>query len=165
MTIREILTYPDDRLHNKCEEVSDFDGELHKLLDDMFETMYEADGVGLAAPQIGVLKRITVIDVSSDRNERLEFVNPIIVEAEGQISYEEGCLSIPGYRDMVKRKERVKVKAQDRHGETFEVEADEILSICLQHEIDHLDGILFVDKLSKLKQSFFKRWFKKNAPL
>ena len=165
MALREIVKYPDERLHEECEAVNDFNQELATLLDDMFETMYEADGIGLAAPQIGVMKRVTVIDVSPDGTGKLELINPEIVDAQGKVSSEEGCLSIPGYRDTIKRNETVKVRAQDRTGEFFEVQAEELLSICLQHEIDHLHGVLFTDKLSRLKREFFKRWFKKNEPL
>jgi len=165
MTIRELVKYPDPRLHQDCELVTKFDGELSQLLDDMFETMYQADGIGLAAPQIGVLQRITVIDVSSDGEEQFALINPEIIEKTGSVSSEEGCLSIPGYRDTLKRSEQVTVRAQDRTGEVFELAADGLLAICLQHEIDHLHGVLFTDKLSRLKKEFFKRWFKKNEPL
>lgn len=165
MAILEIVKYPDPRLKEMCTEVTDFNQELATLLDNMVETMYDARGVGLAAPQIGILKRITVIDVSDEGDSPIEFINPVIVSKSGQTSSEEGCLSIPGYRDSIKRSTNVAVQAQNRHGENFSVDADELFAICLQHEIDHLDGVLFTDRLSRLKKEFFRRWFKKNEPL
>lgn len=159
----EILKYPDPVLKTVSAEVENFDAALHSLLDDMAETMYAASGVGLAAPQVGVLKRITVVDVSREENELREFINPRIIEKTGQTSSEEGCLSIPDYRDVVNRNAELVVQAQDRHGKSFEVKADGLLAICLQHEIDHLDGVLFIDRLSYLKRSMFKNWFKKHA--
>ncbi|MCB0336929.1 MAG: peptide deformylase [Bdellovibrionales bacterium] len=159
-----IVKYPDTRLYEICEEVTEFDQNLGRLLDDMVDTMYHANGVGLAAPQIGVLKRITVIDVSEDGSGLTEFVNPVITKSIGNTSSEEGCLSIPDYRDSLKRNTQVTVEAQNRNGEKFSVEADELFAICLQHEIDHLDGILFVDKLSRLKKNLFKSWYKKHGP-
>ena len=160
-SLLEICLYPDSVLREKCEEVTSIDADILKLLDDMAETMYDAPGIGLAAPQIGVTKRITVIDVSEEGNELIELINPVIKEASGKIDSEEGCLSIPDYRDTIKRNETVKVEALNRDGELFEIEADGILSRCLQHEIDHLDGVLFVDKLSRLKRELFKKKYKK----
>ena len=141
--------------------MTSFNLELASLLDDMKETMYKSDGVGLAAPQIGVLKRVTVIDVSKERDQLMEFINPEILGVFGKTTSEEGCLSIPGFRDSIKRSRKVLVKAQDRTGKEFTVEADELLAICLQHEIDHLDGVLFIDHLSRLKLQYFKRWLEK----
>ncbi len=163
MSKLEILKYPDPLLKQPSQEVSDFDDELHSLLDSMAETMYRASGIGLAAPQIGVLKRITVIDVSREENELKEFINPKILEQSGKTSSEEGCLSIPDYRDIVTRKAEITVQAQDRFGKPYEVKAEGLLAICLQHEIDHLDGILFVDRLSFLKRTMFRNWFKKHS--
>lgn len=157
-----IVTYPDPRLKEVCAPVATFDRELHTLLDDMRETMYAANGIGLAAPQIGRLERIAVVDVSPEGNDPLELINPEIIEQEGSTDSEEGCLSIPDYRDTVKRHRTVTVRAYDRHGEQFEIEADGLFAICLQHEIDHLNGVLFVDRMSRLKRELFKRWAKKH---
>lgn len=162
MTIREIVLYPDPVLKQKTELVSEFDDELGILLDDMRETMYDANGIGLAAPQIGILKRVTVIDVSDDGSKVFELINAEILSGEGSVSIEEGCLSIPEYRESVTRKERITVKAQDRKGEEIQFEADDLLAICIQHELDHLDGVLFIDHLSRLKREMFKRWYKKH---
>lgn len=159
----DILKYPDPRLKQQCIEVNQFNSELHQLLDDMTETMYQEGGIGLAAPQVGVLQQVVVIDVSDNRSKSRDFVNPKILTAEGSVSSEEGCLSIPSYRDVIKRNQKVVISAQDRNGKPFELEADELLAICLQHEIDHLNGILFVDRLSRLKREMFKRWLKKQA--
>lgn len=161
MARRELVLYPDPRLRQPTEKVSVFDTSLHKLLDDMSQTMYASRGIGLAAPQIGEALRITVVDISEDKTERLELINPIITDSSGEISFEEGCLSIPEYRDTVVRKELITVTAQNRHGEPFQIEAEGLLAICLQHEIDHLEGILFIDRLSRIRRDMFKRWFKK----
>ena len=158
-----ILTYPDPVLKQPSQEVVSFDQKLGSLLDSMAETMYHAQGVGLAAPQVGELVRVTVIDVSDTRSELRDFVNPRIISAQGSTSSEEGCLSIPEYRDVIKRSTEVVVQACDRNGKPFELRAEGLLAICLQHEIDHLDGILFVDRLSRLKREMFKRWLKKRA--
>lgn len=163
MPILDIRIYPDPVLKERSLEVTDFGPELHKFLDNMKMTMYAANGIGLAAPQVGVLQRIAVIDVSDSRNEPVEFINPKITARAGKTPSEEGCLSIPDYRDSISRSETVTVTAQDRHGKDFQTEADDILAICLQHEIDHLDGILFIDHLSRLKREFFKRWLQKQA--
>ena len=165
MSLLKIMIYPDPVLKEKCTPVQRFDAQLGKLLDDMFETMYAGNGIGLAGPQVGVTQRILVTDVSFAGEEKLELINPEIVETEGSTTYEEGCLSIPGFRETVSRKAKIKVKAQNRKGEEFLVEADDLKSICIQHEMDHLDGYLFVDRLSRLKRELFKSWLKKNAPL
>ena len=159
----EILRYPDKRLRNKALPVTEFDASLRTLCENMAETMYAESGIGLAAPQLGLTKRITVIDVSADRSELIEFINPEITWDDGEVDSEEGCLSIPEFRETIQRREEVPVQAVDRHGESFEVKADELLSICLQHEIDHLNGVLFIDKLSRLKKEIFKKWHKKRA--
>jgi len=161
MTILEIVKYPDPVLKEKTPEVEDFDEALGRLLDDMAETMYPANGLGLASPQVGVLKRVAVVDVSEDRNKLIELVNPKITWKEGEVPSEEGCLSIPDYRDTITRSREIVVEAQDRHGQSFKLKADDLLAICIQHEIDHLDGVLFIDRLSRLKRDIFKRWFKK----
>lgn len=161
MAILEIKKYPDPILKKKTELVKTFDDQLGKLLDSMAETMYSANGIGLAAPQVGSLSRIAVIDVSRSGDSLQEFINPVIVKQSGKTKSEEGCLSIPDFRDSVQRSVLVTVTAQDRHGNDFSVDADDLLAICLQHEIDHLEGILFTDRLSRLKRELFKRWFQK----
>lgn len=157
----EIYKYPNPVLKQVTNNVTEFNSALHKFLDDMSETMYVANGVGLAAPQVGDLRRITVIDVSDERKNLIEFINPQITHREGATTHEEGCLSIPDYREHVDRNAIVHVSAVDRHGKAFEVQAEGLLAICLQHEIDHLDGILFIDRLSRLKKEIFRRWYKK----
>lgn len=161
MAQREICIYPDDVLRQKTIPVTEFSRTLHTLLDDMRETMYAAHGVGLAAPQIGELVRVTVIDVSDSGNEPVEFINPVITAREGNIPSEEGCLSIPDFRDSITRSERVTVDAVDRNGAPFQVHAEGLLAICLQHEIDHLEGVLFIDHLSRLKRDIFKKKWEK----
>ncbi len=150
--ILPILHYPDSRLRTVAKIVETVDDAVRTLVKDMFETMYQAPGIGLAATQIDYHQRIIVIDVSEDKNQPLCLINPEIIEKDGEILWEEGCLSVPDYYQCVKRANQVKVRALNEQGETFELEADELLGICIQHEIDHLDGILFVDHLSKLKQ-------------
>lgn len=144
MAIRRIVMHPDEVLRQKAKEVSKFNANLHKLLDDMAETMYDADGVGLAAPQVGILKRVIVMDCGEGL---IELVNPEIVERAGEqfAEYPEGCLSIPGLRGDVRRAKWVKVRGQDRHGNEVELEAEDLLARCVQHEIDHLNGVLFID--------------------
>jgi peptide deformylase len=161
MALREIRIYPDEVLRQETKPVEDFSKDLHTLLDDMAETMYEANGVGLAAPQVGELLRLTVIDVSDEGDTILEFINPVITKKDGKVPSEEGCLSIPGYRDTISRAGIVTVEAVNRHGEPFVTEADGLLAICLQHEIDHLDGVLFIDHLSRLKRDAFKKKWRK----
>lgn len=159
MAIREVLIYPDDRLRNPTKEVTVFDDELKQLVDDMFESMYHYDGIGLAAPQIGVSKKVVVIDICDTDEEGkviehhpLVLINPKILEKSGEAEYKEGCLSVPESYEVVKRAEKVKVEAQDLEGKTTVYDADGLLAICMQHEIDHLDGHLFVDYLSSLKR-------------
>ncbi len=163
MALLPIHTYPDPVLKQTAERVTIFDDKLAKLLEDMAETMYKSDGVGLAANQVGILKRVVVVDVSRTGTEKLFLINPEIIEKSGSVSSEEGCLSVPEYRDTLKRSENIKVKAQNLKGQPFELEAEGILAICLQHELDHLDGVLFVDRLSRLKRELFKRSRKKMA--
>lgn len=165
MAILPIVKYPDQRLKTETKEVSVFDGALKQLVDDMFATMYAADGIGLAAPQVGVDRKVVVIDVSRDGSQRLELINPHIVTQTGKKKSEEGCLSIPGYRDTIDRAEVVTINAYNAAGEEYTLEAGDLLAICLQHEIDHLNGILFIDHLSMLKKQMFQMWYKKNAPL
>jgi len=159
----EVLKYPDPVLAQKAEAVTVFDAELKRLVADMFETMYAEQGIGLAAPQIGVSKRLTVIDISFKKNpeEKLVLINPEIVERHGRQLEEEGCLSLPEIREKVPRAARVRVRAQDAAGEWHEYEGEQLLSRALQHEIDHLDGILFLDRVSSLKRSLLLRKIKK----
>lgn len=166
MALREIKKYPDPVLRNKTARVEQIDRSLDRLIDDMVETMRDAPGVGLAANQVGVPLQLAVIDLSSREDEEqrhplIVIINPEIVSLEGSVIEEEGCLSIPDYAEKVKRAARVKVRAQDRTGKPFEIEAEGLLAKALQHEIDHLNGILFVDHLSSLKKGLFKRRFKK----
>ncbi|ADW68197.1 peptide deformylase [Granulicella tundricola] len=161
--LHAVLKWPDPVLAKKGVEVTAFDDRLKTLVDEMFESMYEAQGIGLAAPQIGISERITVIDVSFKKNpkDRLALINPVIIEAEGKQVEEEGCLSLPDIREKVSRAGWVKVKAQDVTGTWFEVEGDELLARALQHEIDHLDGVLFIDRISRLKRELVLRKIKK----
>ena len=161
MAILDILHYPDTRLRNRARPVERVDDEIRRLVDDMFETMYAAPGIGLAAVQVNVPRRVIVLDVSEERNEPLCLINPEIVEASGEETMEEGCLSVPGYYDTVTRAERIRVKALDREGRPFEIEADGLLAVCVQHEIDHLDGKLFVDYLSSLNRQRVRRKLEK----
>lgn len=163
MAIRDIVLFPNKILTKKCRPVEGVDSEVRELVDDMIETMYDAPGVGLAAPQVGVPQRITVIDTSAgeEEGELHVFINPEIIEREGVIRWEEGCLSIPGVYENVDRSARVVVRALDRDGEPFELEATELLSVCIQHEIDHLDGVLFLDHLSRLKRRIVLKKYKK----
>jgi peptide deformylase len=161
--IRPIVKFPDPILQQPTELVAEFNDELRQLADDMFESMYEAKGIGLAAPQIGVGKRITVIDLSFQQNpeEKIVLINPEIIFREGRQYEEEGCLSLPDIRDKVVRAARVKVRAQDLKGEWFEVEGDELLARAFQHEIDHLDGVLFIYRVSALKRDLILRRIRK----
>jgi len=157
MAVREILVYPDPRLRQVAEPVEQFDAELHTLLDDMAQTMYEAPGIGLAAIQVNVPRRAIVMDLSEHRNELREFINPRIVERDGSQESEEGCLSVPEVYAPVSRAERVTVEYCDRHGDSCSLEAAGLLAVCIQHEIDHLDGKVFVDYLSRLKRERIKK--------
>ena len=165
MAILEILHHPDPRLRQRAQPVETYDERLRTLVDDMFETMYDAPGIGLAATQVNVQERVVVIDVSSDRSEPRHFVNPVVVEAAGEEEMEEGCLSVPGVFETVSRAEFVRVEAYDCHGESFTLETGGLLAVCIQHEIDHLDGKLFVDYLSQLKQSRIRKKLTKEQRL
>ena len=147
-----ILHYPDPRLRNPALPVTVVDDAIRSLIDDMLETMYEAPGIGLAATQVNVAKRIVVIDVSEDKSSPLCFINPRLQTEGDLVEAEEGCLSVPGVYDMVERPERVRVTALDRDAQPFELDTQGLLAVCIQHEVDHLDGKLFVDYLSRLKQ-------------
>ena len=153
----DILHYPDPRLRRHAEPVGAVDDHVRRLIDDMLETMYEAPGIGLSAPQVNVAKRVVTIDVSKDRSAPLCLVNPEIRSAGGETETEEGCLSVPGVYEMVKRPERVRVHALDRDGRAGEIEAEGLLAVCIQHELDHLDGRLFVDHLSRLKRQRIRK--------
>ena len=161
--LREIVKYPDPVLERPGEPVTEFNAELQKLVDDMFESMYAAKGIGLAAPQVAVSKRVTVIDLSFKEKpeDRIVLVNPEIIFREGKQYEEEGCLSLPDIRDKVSRAAKVKVRAQDVKGEWFEIEGEELLSRAFQHEIDHLDGILFFRRVSALKRDLILRKIRK----
>jgi len=155
--ILDILKYPDKRLRTIAKPVVSVDETIRQQVKDMFETMYEAPGIGLAATQVNFHQRIIVIDISDQCNEPICLINPKVIEKSGEIQWEEGCLSVPDYYENIIRANDIKVQALNQHGETFELEASEMLSVCIQHEIDHLNGILFVDHLSKLKQKRLKK--------
>lgn len=158
MSLLTILEFPDPRLRKKAAPVTVVDDALRRIIDDMFETMYAAPGIGLAATQVDVHKRLLVLDVSEDKNEPLVFINPEIEVLDPVLEgYDEGCLSVPGYYEEVCRPRRIRVKALDRDGKPFELEATGLLAVCLQHEVDHLDGKLFVDYLSTLKRQRIKQ--------
>ena len=157
MATLKILEFPNPNLRKIAVPVTSFDDDLKCLIDNMFETMYEANGIGLAATQVDVHKRLLVLDVSEERSNPQVFVNPTIDVVESDLSdYDEGCLSVPGFYETVSRPKKIKVSAQDKEGSQFELEADGVLSVCIQHEIDHLDGKLFVDYLSSLKRNRIK---------
>ncbi len=157
MSRLEILHFPDPRLRRRAEPVSVVDEAVRRLIDDMLETMYHAPGIGLSAPQVNVSRRVVTIDVSQDRNAPVCLVNPEIRATSGETETEEGCLSVPGVYEIVKRPEWVRVSALDRSGNSREIEAEGLLAVCIQHEIDHLDGRLFVDYLSRLKRQRIRK--------
>ena len=163
MAVLEVLKYPHPLLKRRSEKVERIDGETRKWIEDMTETMYHANGVGLAACQIGIPRRIIVLDVSPIDSEQdlLVMVNPEVISEEGEIDHEEGCLSVPDFRSDVKRSASLIVEALDREGKPLKIEAEEHLAIVLQHEIDHLNGILFIDRISALKRELYKRHIKK----
>jgi len=153
MALLPILEYPDPRLKKVAAPVAVVTPEIRKLVADMAETMYAAPGVGLAATQVNVHKQVIVIDISDARDELQVFINPVLLKAEGEAENEEGCLSVPGYYDKVARAERIRVRALNEHGETFELDAEGLLAVCVQHEMDHLRGKVFVEYLSPLKRT------------
>lgn len=181
MALLEIKIAPDPILRTPTQPVTDFGAALHSFLDDMYETMVAANGIGLAAPQVGVAQQVAIIDISGDyipqpmitaapnvaaadhtHKGRLELINPTITSGSKRVSSDEGCLSIPDFRDSIPRFDLVSVTAHDRHGRPFSLSAEELLAYAIQHEVDHLNGILFVDHLSRLKKTFFKKWAIKN---
>jgi peptide deformylase len=161
MALLTILEYPDERLRKQAAPVEKFDNELHQFVDDMLETMYAAPGIGLAATQVNVHLRVIVIDISEEKNAPLCLINPEIVERRGSDEMEEGCLSVPGIYEKVKRASSVRVRASDVNGVISEIEAEGLLAVCIQHEVDHLDGHLFVDRLSPLKRRMVRKKIKK----
>jgi peptide deformylase len=161
LSILTILEFPDERLRKKAAVVQTVDDKLKKLVDDMLETMYEAHGVGLAATQVDVHRRVVVIDVSEQKDTPVCLINPEILEKGGVEESEEGCLSVPGFFEKVKRAEHIKVKALNREGQPFEFEARDLLAVCVQHEMDHLNGKLFVDYISPLKRQRIKKKLQK----
>ena len=167
MSVLEMKKYTAIILREKTAPVNEFDSELQRLIDDMTETMYAAPGVGLAANQVGVLKQVTVIDVSAgeEQSSLIVLVNPEIIHKEGECSSEEGCLSFPKYTTIVKRAEKVKVKAFNRHGKLIEIEGDGLLARALQHEIDHLNGFLLIDRIGRIKKEFFKKRYAREKAL
>ncbi len=158
MTVLNLLYYPDERLHSESTEVTEFDEKLQTLVSDMFETMYVSDGIGLAAPQIGVFKRLVVINLEGRDHpeDQLVLVNPKIIASEGSTGIDEGCLSVPELRAHIDRYAKITVQAQNVHGKHFEITATDLLAICMQHEIDHLNGKLFIDYLSPMKRNMYR---------
>jgi peptide deformylase len=163
MALLDILHFPDPRLRTRAKPVEKVDENIRTLIDDMFETMYAAPGIGLAATQVNVHSRVIVIDISEDRSQPLVLINPEIIETQGEEEMEEGCLSVPGVYELVKRADRIRVRTLDRDGNEQEVEADGLLAVCIQHEMDHLDGKLFVDYLSQLKRNRIRKKMEKQA--
>ncbi len=165
MAVRPILHYPDPRLRRQALPVAQVDAAVRRLVDDLAETMYAAPGIGLAAIQVNEPRRVIVIDLSEERNQLQAFINPEIVARDGAQTLEEGCLSVPGVYEEVTRPNHVRVRALDRDGRPFELEAEGLLATCIQHEIDHLDGKVFVDYLSRLKQSRIRKKLEKQQRL
>lgn len=163
MAILQILVYPDERLRTIAEPVKTVDDSTRELVKDMLETMYNANGIGLAATQVNVHQQVIVMDLSEDRNEPRVLINPTIIEKDGEQSYDEGCLSVPEYYAPVKRAESIKLTALDEQGEIYQLEAEGLLAVCIQHEIDHLLGKVFVDYLSRLKQDRVRKKLIKRA--
>ena len=161
MALLDILQFPDPRLRNIAQPVQTVDDDIRQLLDDMLDTMYAAPGIGLAATQLNIDKRVVVIDVSEENDQPLCLINPEILGLEGVEEMEEGCLSVPGVYEMVQRADQVRLRALDRNGQSFEMQTGGLLAVCIQHEIDHLDGKLFVDYLSQLKRTRIRKKLEK----
>ena len=162
MALLEVLHFPDERLRTVAKPVAQVTPQIKQIVEDMFDTMYEEEGIGLAATQVNIHQRIVVIDVSEDRNERLVLINPEIIETSGLETMEEGCLSVPDTRADVQRADHIKVRALNLDGVTIEFEAEELLAVCIQHELDHLNGKLFIDYLSPLKRQRIKTKIEKS---
>jgi peptide deformylase len=165
MTILDILHFPDPRLRKKAEPVTQVDDQVRQTVDDMFQTMYDAPGIGLAANQVNIQKRIIVIDTSKEKDQPLCLINPEILDRQGEEEMEEGCLSVPGFYEQVRRSAQVKVRALDKEGREFELITEGLLAVCVQHEIDHLDGKLFVDYISPLKRQRIRKKLEKQKKL
>jgi len=163
MSVRKIVCYPDPLLREKTDLIQDIDDEIKKLAEDMLETMYENKGIGLAGPQIGILKKIVTVDISGPekRENPMVLINPEIYEKQGEVEGEEGCLSFPGFRCNIKRAEKIKVRFLDLEGKEHDISADDLLSICIQHEVDHLNGRLIIDYAGKLKKIMYEKKLKK----
>ncbi len=163
MTVLNILEFPDPRLRTVAKPVTQFDSELGQLIDDMFETMYEAPGIGLAATQVNIHRRVVVMDISEEQNDPLILINPIVtVLQDDTLPYDEGCLSVPGFYETIERPANITVKAQDRDGQEYTIEPDGLLATCIQHELDHLEGKLFVDYVSPIKRQRIRKKLEKN---
>lgn len=156
MALLPILEFPDPRLRTRAQPVTRVDDRIRKLVDDMLETMYDAPGIGLAATQVNVHQRVIVIDISEQKNQPMVLINPEYEVIDGEQTYDEGCLSVPGYYETVNRADRIRLKALDRDGNPYEQDCDGLLSVCVQHEMDHLNGVLFVDHISRLKRERIK---------
>lgn len=163
MSVLQVLHFPDERLRTVAAPVKEVNKDIQRIVDDMFETMYAEEGIGLAATQVDIHQRIIVIDVSENREQQLVLINPELLEQSGETGIEEGCLSIPEQRALIPRAERVKIRALNRDGEPYELETDGLLAICIQHEMDHLMGKLFVDYLSPLKRQRIRQKLEKLA--
>jgi len=165
MAILNILNYPDERLRIEASPVENVDGRIARLVDDMFETMYVAPGIGLAATQVNVHEQIIVMDVAENKSQPLTFINPEIIARDGVQAIDEGCLSVPGIYEPVERARQILVRAIDKQGNPFEMEAEDLLAVCIQHEMDHLRGKLFVDYLSQLKRQRIRKKLQKQQKL
>ena len=165
MAILNILNYPDERLRIEASPVENVDGRIAQLVDDMFETMYAAPGIGLAATQVNFHQQIIVMDVTENKTQPLTFINPEIIASEGTQAIDEGCLSVPGIYEPVERAQQIQVRAIDKQGNPFELEAEDLLAVCIQHEMDHLRGKLFVDYLSQLKRQRIRKKLQKQQKL
>ena len=165
MAILNILNYPDERLRIEASPVENVDGRIARLVDDMFETMYAAPGIGLAATQVNVHEQIIVMDVAENKSQPLTFINPEIITSEGSQAIDEGCLSVPGIYEPVERSRQILVRAIDKQGNPFEMEAEGLLAVCIQHEMDHLRGKLFVDYLSQMKRQRIRKKLQKQQKL
>lgn len=163
MAILDILHFPDTRLRNQAKPVAQVDDALRRLVDDMFETMYQAPGIGLASTQVNDLRRVVVIDISDAHDQPLCLINPEILETSGEEEMDEGCLSVPDIYEKVVRAERIRVRALNRDGDPFELDADGLLAVCIQHELDHLDGKLFIDYLSNMKRQRIRKKLEKES--